>query len=195
SATIIIQNPVKPRINFGSKTLTFLLATFMAGAVATAKADDAGSTTALTDPQIAKIVVVADNIDVHNGKLAVKKTSNPEVKAFAETMIRDHTAVNQKAIALAKELEIKPKASATTRSLESNAKKELKSLKALKGADFDKAYIDNEVSFHEAVIGMLDHTLLPDARNPQLKSLLESGRPIFESHLEHAKQIQATLNQ
>lgn len=195
SVTTIIQTVVKPRMVFGSKTLTFLLATFMAGAVGTAKADDADSTTALTDAQIAKIVVVADDIDIHAAKLAVKKTSNPDVKSFAETMIRDHTAVNKKAISLAKELGMKPKSSATTRSLEAGAKKELKALKALKGTDFDKAYIDNEVSYHEAVIGMLDQTLLPDARNSQLKSLLESGRPIFEAHLEHAKQIQATLTQ
>jgi len=58
----------------------------------------------------------------------------------------------------------------------------------------DKAYVDNEVSYHEAVIGVLDKTLIPNAKNADLKALLESGKPIFESHLEHAKQLQKTLN-
>ena len=71
--------------------------------------------------------------------------------------------------------------------------KEIAKLKAMHGAEFDKAYIDNEVAYHESVIGALDKVLLPNARNAELKSLLEAGRPIFVSHLNHAKEIQASL--
>ena len=146
------------------------------------------------DAQIAKIVLVADTVDIDYGKLAVKKTENPEVKAFAETMIRDHSAVNDKATALAKKLGVKPEHSETSKSLEEGGKAELKKLKALDGAEFDKAYVDNEVGYHEAVISMLDKTLIPSVKNAELKALLESGRPIFVSHLDHAKKIQKELD-
>jgi putative membrane protein len=146
------------------------------------------------DAQIAQIVLTADTVDIDYGKMAAKKTSNPEVKAFAETMVRDHSAVNDKATALAKKLGVTPEASATSKSLKADGDKMLAKLKAMHGAEFDKAYIDNEVSYHEAVIAALDKTLLPNAKNAELKSLLETGRPIFASHLEHAKQLQKSLN-
>ena len=151
----------------------------MAALSTTANAADKTSASTPTDAQIAMIVVVADTVDVDYGKLAVKKTSNQAVKEFAETMVRDHTAVNDKAIALAKKLGVTPEASDTSKSLKSDGKKELAKLKALTGAEFDKAYVDNEVSYHEAVIGLLDKTLIPNTKNAELKSLLESGRPDF----------------
>ncbi|HEY2800943.1 MAG TPA: DUF4142 domain-containing protein [Chthoniobacterales bacterium] len=163
-------------------------------AFSTVHAQTSAAATPPNDAQIAQIVLTADTVDVDYGKLAVKKTKNAEVKAFAETMIRDHTAVNEKAAALAKKISLTPEASETSKSLESNGHKELATLKKMHGAEFDKAYIDNEVSYHEAVIGVLDKTLIPNAKNADLKALLESGKPIFESHLEHAKQLQKSLN-
>lgn len=176
------------------KSVAVILTSVALATVSTANAEDKTPASALTDAQIAMIVVVADTVDVDYGKLAVKKTSNQAVKEFAETMVRDHTAVNDKAIALAKKLGVTPEASDTSRSLTANGKKELEKLKALTGAEFDKAYVDNEVSYHEAVIGMLDNTLIPNTKNAELKSLLESGRPIFVAHLAHAKQLRASLN-
>lgn len=176
------------------KSVAVILTSVALATVSAANAEDKTPASALTDAQIAMIVVVADTVDVDYGKLAVKKTSNQAVKEFAETMVRDHTAVNDKAIALAKKLGVTPEASDTSKSLTANGKKELEKLKALTGAEFDKAYVDNEVSYHEAVIGMLDKTLIPNTKNAELKSLLESGRPIFVAHLAHAKQLRASLN-
>lgn len=177
------------------KSFALILTSLAIAALSTiADAADKTSTSAPTDAQIAMIVVVADTVDVDYGKLAVKRTSNQAVKEFAETMIRDHTAVNDKATALAKKLGVTPEASDTSKSLKANGKKELEKLKALAGAEFDKAYVNNEVSYHEAVISLLDKTLIPNTRNTELKSLLESGRPIFAAHLEHAKKLQASLN-
>jgi putative membrane protein len=146
------------------------------------------------DAQIAQIVLTADTVDVDYGKLAVKTTKSAEVKAFAETMIRDHTAVNDKAAALAKKLSLTPEASDTSKSLKSDGDKMLAKLEGMSGAEFDKAYVDNEVAYHESVIGALNTVLLPNAKNADLKALLETGKPIFESHLEHAKQLQKSLN-
>jgi len=147
-----------------------------------------------TDAEIAMIVVTANKMDIEGGKLAEKTSKNQEVKKFAQTMVQDHGAVNEKATALAKELKLTPKKSATSEKLESDVKAQLKKLKGLKGEEFDKAYVDHEVAYHTTVIEALDNTLLPNAKNAELKALLESGRPIFTSHLEHAKELQKSLN-
>ena len=146
------------------------------------------------DAQIAMIAVVADTVDVDAGKLAAEKASSKEVKAFAETMVRDHTAVNAKATALAKKLGVTPEESETSKKLKADGDKTLAKLKGLSGAEFDKAYVDNEVAYHDAVIGVVTKTLIPNTKNAELKSLLESAGPIFTSHLEHAKHLQKSLS-
>src|SRR3954449_12229455 len=145
------------------------------------------------DAQIAMIAVVADTVDVDAGKLAAEKASSKEVKDFAETMVRDHTAVNAKATALATKLGVTPEESATSKKLKTDGDATLARLKKMSGAEFDKAYVDNEVAYHEAVIGVVTNTLIPNTKNAELKSLLESAGPIFTSHLEHAKHLQKSL--
>jgi putative membrane protein len=170
------------------------LASFTCAALAMATAVAAEEKSAApTDPQIAMIAVTADTIDINAGKLASEKSTNPKVKEFADLMVRDHTSVNEQATALAKKLNLTPEESATSRSLKADADRMLAKLKRLSGASFDKAYIDNEVTYHEKVIGAVDKTLIPNAQNAELKSLLESARPIFESHLNHAKETQSSL--
>jgi putative membrane protein len=173
----------------------FVLAVTCLGlsALATIHGQTSSSSSAPTDPQIAMIAVTADNVDIEAGKLAAGKTSNQKVKEFAELMVRDHTSVNNQATALAKKLNVTPEESATSRKLKSDGDKLIKKLEGLSGAAFDKAYIDNEVSYHEAVIDVVNNTLIPNAKNAELKALLESAGPIFTSHLNHAKEAQASL--
>lgn len=165
----------------------------LAGLLAAGVLPAQSSAAAPTDPQIAMIAVTADNVDIEAAKLAVSKTSNPKVKDFANLMIRDHTSVNKKATALAKKLKITPEESDTSRSLKSDGDKTLEKLRGMSGAEFDKAYIDNEVTYHEAVAKVVDDTLIPNAKNAELKALLESAKPIFASHLNHAKELQSSL--
>lgn len=180
------------QIFFIMKTHTFILCLCLAvGAhYATAAETNAG---APTDPQIAMIAVTADSIDIDAGKLAEKKSSNPKVKEFAQMMVRDHTSVNKKATDLAKKLNVTPEESDTSRSLKADADKNMAKLNGLSGAEFDKAYIDNEVAYHEAVIKAVTDTLIPNTKNAELKKLLESAGPIFNSHLTHAKEVQSSL--
>ena len=165
----------------------------LAAAGIAAGAEKTSGGAAPTDPQIAMIAVTADNVDIDAGKLAQSKASNPKVKEFAELMVRDHTSVNEQATALAKRLNVTPEESATSKSLKENGDKEMAKLKGMSGAAFDKAYVDNEVKYHEQVLGAVDKTLIPNAQNAELKSLLESARPIFVSHLNHAKELQSSL--
>ena len=66
-------------------------------------------------------------------------------------------------------------------------------MEGLKGADFDKAYIAHEVAYHQQVLDAIDNTLVPNAKNAELKGLIVKVRPAFVGHLEHAKQIQSKL--
>jgi putative membrane protein len=146
-----------------------------------------------TDPQIAAIVVTANQVDIDAGKLAKSKAQSKDVKAFAQQMITDHTAVNKSATELVIRLKVKPEPNDTSMSLKKGGDDNLAKLKKLKGAAFDRAYVDQEVTYHQAVLDAVDKTLLPNAKNAELKALLEKTRPAFVAHLEHAKQIQASL--
>src|ERR1051326_5395749 len=140
-----------------------------------------------SDPQIAGIVVAANQIDVDAGKLAKARTKNKEVKAFAQRMITDHTAVNKQAGALVKKLGVKPEESDTSKSLKAGARDNMAKLKGLKGTAFDKAYVDHEVAYHQAVLDAIDKVLIPSAQNAELKDLITKVRPAIAAHLEHAK--------
>src|SRR5689334_19257837 len=109
-----------------------------------------------TDPQIAAIVVAANQVDIDAGKLAESKGSNPDVKAFGKQMVTDHTGVNKQAVALVTRLKVKPEENDTSRSLKEGGEKNMAKLKGLKGAEFDRAYIDNEVTYHQAVLDAVD---------------------------------------
>jgi len=146
-----------------------------------------------TDPQIAGIVVTANQIDVEAGKLAKSKSKNKEVKDFAQQMITDHTAVNKQAAALAKKLGVKPEPSDTSKSLKQGAQQNVAKLKTLKGGAFDKAYIEHEVAYHQQVLDAIDKVLIPDAQNQELKDLITKVRPAIAAHLEHAQHVQADL--
>ena len=146
-----------------------------------------------SDPQIAGIVVTADQIDIDAGKLAKSHTKNKEVSKFAQQMITDHTAVNKQAGALAKKLGVKPEDSPTSQSLKTGAAENTKNLKGLKGAAFDKAYVDHEVAYHQQVLDAIDKVLIPSAKNAELKDLIVKVRPAIAAHLDHAKMIQSDL--
>jgi len=146
-----------------------------------------------SDPQIAGIVVTANAIDIDAGKLAKSHTKNKEVSKFAQLMITDHTAVNKQAGALAKKLGVKPEDSPTSQSLKTGAAENTKNLKSLKGAAFDKVYVDHEVAYHQQVLDAIDKVLIPSAKNAELKNLIVKVRPAIAAHLDHAKMIQSSL--
>lgn len=159
---------------------------------ASAHAEEAKAT-GPSDPQIAAIVVTANAVDIDAGKAAKAKTKNKEIKKFAEQMITDHSAVNKSAVELVTKLKVTPEENDTSRALKKGGDDNLASLKKLKGKEFDKAYVEHEVAYHQAVLDAIDQTLIPSAQNGELKALLVKVRPAIEAHLEHAKQIQTSI--
>ena len=147
----------------------------------------------LTDPEIASVAVTADQIDIDYAAIAKQKSKNAKVLEFAATMAKDHQSVNDQAVALATKLSVTPQDNPITQSLLSGATTTKEMLNSKSGAEFDKAYIDNEVAYHKAAIDVVENTLIPDATNAELKSLLQSALPIFKQHLAHAEMVQKEL--
>ncbi len=184
-----------------------LVLAVVAGACAPDDGADTGTTTdtlttppatsaaAPTDAQIAMIVVTANSADSAAGEVAKTKGTDAEVKAYGERMVTDHGAVNKQATDLATRLNLTPEASDASRSMQSDAQSHMSMLQNASGTEFDKAYIDHEVTMHQQVLDALDQQLIPNAQNAELKSLLETVRPAIAAHLESAKQIQTKLGQ
>src|SRR6476646_2621708 len=166
---------------------TWVMATTFVAAAAAASAQ------APNDAQIAAIVVTANQVDIDAGKLAESSASDPQVKAFGKQMVTDHTGVNKQATDLVTKLGVTPEDNATAQSLKSGGAENVKNLSGLKGAAFDRAYVDHEVAYHQQVLDALDTTLIPSAQNAELKALLVKVRPAFVAHLEHAKMVQKSL--
>jgi putative membrane protein len=170
-------------------TRTLLLTVAASALAVAAPAQAAGP----SDPQIAHIAYTAGNIDVEAGKQALKISHNAAVRSFAQEMVRDHSAVNDKALALVKKLHVTPEANDTSAALTKAAAAEHAKLGKLSGAAFDHAYLANEVAFHKTVNGALKSTLIPSAHNAELKSLLETGLTLFSEHQAHAEHLAASL--
>jgi putative membrane protein len=146
-----------------------------------------------SDPQIAHIAYTAGQLDIEAAKLAMSKSANKDVRAFAEDMMRDHAAVNKQALELVTKRKVTPEDNDTSRALTKQEADKRVELSTLNGADFDRAYVANEVAYHKTVNGALATTLIPSASNPELKSLLQTGLKIFQGHEQHAKNVAAAL--
>ena len=148
----------------------------------------------LPDPEVAHLAVTANAVDVDLAKFAQSRTRTPAVRQFAQTMITDHSAVNGQAAALAKKLGVTPADNAVSQSLQTGAAEARKTLEPLQGGAFDRAYMDREVGYHQAVLDAIDKLLVPTTENAELKKLLTDVRPAIAAHLEHAKHVRSELN-
>lgn len=145
----------------------------------------ANSPADLDDLEIAHVAYTVDEIDIRYAHMALAKSKSPRVREFAETMIRDHTIVNQKALALLKKLGVSPKDNYLSRQLEVQSDKIIEEMSKLSGPEFDRYYSNNELAYHKAANGLVETVFLMNVQNPELKALLEEALLIFRSH-EHS---------
>lgn len=164
------------------------------GSAEAAAAAGSAAAAGLTDPQIAAIVVAANQVDIDAGNLALKKTKSDDVKKFAQQMVTDHAAVNKAAGDLVAKLKVTPEETDASKGLVAGGADNRAKLEKLDGTEFDKAYVDNEVAYHKAVIDVIDSKLIPSASNAELKSTLVSVKPTIEEHLKHAEMLRSQLD-
>ncbi len=154
-----------------------------------ANAEDGG----LNDMQIAHIAYVAGQIDIQYANIALERSHNTDVRAFAETMLRDHKSVNDAALALLEKLGASPEDNPTSQSLQASAAAKRAELKALKGAAFDRAYAANELAYHQFVNKTVEGTFIPAAQNAEFKDLLGVALATFKVHEGHAEALVGKL--
>jgi putative membrane protein len=148
----------------------------------------------LNDLEIAHIAYTSDNIDIRYAHLALVISEDPDVRAFAETMIRDHGAVNEKALELLQKLDVAPQDNPVSQDMIANADQIIKALMQLKGKAFDQRYAENELSYHRFVNHTVETQFIPTVQTPELKALLESALQTFKVHEEHAEMLNKKLN-
>jgi putative membrane protein len=108
-------------------------------------------------------------------------------------MVTDHAGAIKAATDLVGKLKVTPQENDTSKALVKGGQDARAKLARLDGVAFDKAYLDNEVGYHETVVKALEDTLIPNAQNGELKSLLTSVRGVAAAHLDHARQLQKSL--
>ncbi len=140
----------------------------------------------LNDLEIAHVAYVADNIDIRYAHLALAISDNPAVREFAETMIRDHTAVNDQALALLAKLKAQPVDNFLSKTLSANSQKLIDEMSKLRGADFDRRYAQNELDYHKAVNDLVANSFIPNIENGEVRDLFKAGLEIFKAHQQHA---------
>ena len=147
----------------------------------------------MTDANIVALLDAANKADSSAGALAAKKATSAEVKAFARLMMSEHHALRAAGQALAKQLGVEPKAPERD-PLAPYVANEMKTLQSTaKGAEFDRVYIDNEVSVHQAVLDLANQARVT-TQTPQLKELIEKAVPVIRKHLDQATELQKKLS-
>lgn len=147
----------------------------------------------MNDLEIAHTAYTAGLLDIRYAHLALAVSENDAVRDFAETMIRDHTAVNVAAGALIGELNVTPQDNALSQALVSGAAAKRAEFMALSGEAFDCAYATNELGYHQIVNQTVGEKFIPWATVPQLKALLSDALVTFKAHEGHAEAMVAGL--
>jgi putative membrane protein len=174
----------------------YLAAAFFAASLISTVGDvpSVSSAHELSDANIAAIVAVAGGLDIEYGRIAAEKSRNKMVREFADRMVTDHSAVQEAVDKLAAKLGLSAEENDMSRGLAANGVEIKAKLKSLKGKDFDKYYINNEVTYHELVVNVTRDVLIPNAKNPELKAALVQTLPLFVRHLEHARMVQKKVS-
>lgn len=157
-----------------------------------AAAPAAAPAPALTDPNIVALLDNANMTDSAAGSVAATKGTSADIKSFAKEMMRDHHALRKAGQDLAKKLNVTPAMPAGDNSAAAGAawKDSLTAMPA--GAAWDKAYINHEVAYHEAVLATAQAGL-GAAQNAELKALIQKAAPNVQAHLDHAKSLQSKM--
>lgn len=146
----------------------------------------------LRDTDISATVMAANTGEIQEGQLALTKSQNTAVREFAQRMVTEHTQLNQMFQRLQGDIGA-PTSNTLSQQLMTTAEQTTQALQQMQGADFDRAYISNQVAIHEWLLRTLDEALIPGARDSDLERELRTEREWVAAHLEHARQVQASL--
>lgn len=148
---------------------------------------------ALSDANIVALLVATNTTDVLHAELALAKSRDPDVHAFAMMSKKDDESVNAAATALARDLKWTVAEDDASFAIRSDAEGKRLAMRALEGFTFDTAYVAYAMRFHRTLLGTIDDAFLRDAQRPELRALLTQVRPAEAAHLDHAMALMAKL--
>jgi putative membrane protein len=134
-----------------------------------------------SDQQFVQDASQAGATEIAASKLALKNSSDPQIKKFAQQMVTDHTKLARSldVVASSKGLGAAPSADSAV----------IGKLQTLKGADFDKAYVDEvAVGGHQKAVELFQKES-ESGTDPQLKSAAAHALPVIRHHLAMAQQL------
>jgi putative membrane protein len=144
--------------------------------------------------EIIAFLLAVDQHEVAAGKMANQKSTNANVKQYAETMIRDHTKHLEDTQKLMNNINVQPREAPDIDQTKAEAEAARKKLTSMQGAAFDSAYIDQMVKDHATALDHIDNHYLKATENAQLLNLLRETRTAVAKHHEEAERIQGMLN-
>ncbi|MGD8325970.1 MAG: DUF4142 domain-containing protein [Sphingomonadales bacterium] len=147
----------------------------------------------MNDLEIAHTAYTAGGLDIRYAHMALAVSENATVREFAETMLRDHAAVNQEAVALVQKLNVTPQDNGLSQALVKGAADKRAEFGTLTGKAFDCAYAVNELGYHQVVNQTVEGKFIPEATVPELKELLSGALVTFKAHEKHAEKMVASL--
>jgi putative membrane protein len=139
------------------------------------------------DPNSARFIHtagIANTFEIQSSQLALQKSSNADVKQFAQQMIDDHTKAGAKLAGITKD----DKMPAPPTQLDAKHKKIMGSLQEKSGASFDSAYIQAQTKAHHEAVNLFSK-YGKSGENPDLKKFASTTLPTLQSHLQHVERL------
>ncbi|HEX8794846.1 MAG TPA: DUF4142 domain-containing protein [Polyangiaceae bacterium] len=148
----------------------------------------------LNDAQLAAVIQAINQGEIQAAQLAEQKSTAPEVKRFARDMLTSHRNIMNEDQSVLSQAQITPSDNAVSQQLRTDAQGEMSTLEGMRGRDFDKEYVDEQIKDHNKAIELIDR-IIPNIKNPQLKAQLQNARPRLEAHLREAERLQQKMQQ
>ena len=148
-----------------------------------------------TDSQIAGVISVADEVVISTGNLAIKNANNPKVVDFAKTVVKEHERFAAEFNGILNKASVQGQDSATSLGLRAEGVRDLATLKMLKGAEFDREYLHQQIKFEEHLVALLDSSLIPSTKSVDIKNYLTAMRLDILKLVAKAKALQAEIGE
>lgn len=147
----------------------------------------------MTDAMVAEIFTSANDAEIEQAQLALTNAQNERVRQYAQQMIDDHSAANDRTWAAVDDADVRAARTDAAGALRDNSRETVQALGTYEGADFDRAYMETQVNMHRHQLETLDNTLIPGARDRDLDRLLTDTRPTIQEHLRMAQDVLSSL--
>lgn len=162
----------------------------LAGCATTGTMDTPGM---MPEADIAGVVTVANEGEIQQGQTAAGRATSSAVRDFANMMVTDHTNALNTARGVFAQRNITPAENDTTRTLRESSQRTVQNLGTYSGAQFDRMYMQSQVDVHSWLLNTMDTVLIPSARTPEMRSLLQTQRAAVAAHLDHARRIVSSM--